>query len=134
VTTWKQRSFPEHRQRAESSLKQPEIIIMGLTEKWMPPSRENWELVVFLFQLFPVASRVSCETMQTKLIDAGNHLPMGSTMVRRRQDVWHEYTLHTRQGRVDYDGGLGDDFVAVHDVYYPFSKRHQRHWIAALGE
>ena len=133
MTTWKQRSFPEHRQQAESSLKQPEII-MGLTEKLMPPSRENWELVVFLFQFFPVASRASCATMQTKLIDAGNHLPMGSTMVRRRQDVWHEFPLHTRQGRVDHDGGMGNDFVAVHAVYHPFSEWHQRHRITALGE
>ncbi len=28
--------------------------IMALVENWLPPSRENWELVVWLFQFFPL--------------------------------------------------------------------------------
>jgi hypothetical protein len=31
-----------------------EIINMALIKNYMPPSRENWEWVVYLFQFFPV--------------------------------------------------------------------------------
>lgn len=30
--------------------------IMAIVENWMPPSRENWELVVYCFQFFPLVS------------------------------------------------------------------------------
>jgi len=30
------------------------ISSMAIVENWMPPSRENWELVVYLFQFFPI--------------------------------------------------------------------------------
>lgn len=30
------------------------IIKMVLVENWMPPSRENWELIVWGFQWFPL--------------------------------------------------------------------------------
>ena len=29
---------------------------MALIENWMPPSRENWDLIVYLFQFFPIVS------------------------------------------------------------------------------
>ncbi|KAH6674521.1 steroid 5 alpha-reductase [Halenospora varia] len=29
---------------------------MALVENWMPPSKENWELVVYLFQFFPLVA------------------------------------------------------------------------------
>ncbi|CAL3967416.1 hypothetical protein PZA11_003724 [Diplocarpon coronariae] len=29
---------------------------MAIVENWMPPSRENWELVVYLFQFFPLVT------------------------------------------------------------------------------
>ena len=27
---------------------------MAIIQDWMPPSRENWELVTFLWQFFPL--------------------------------------------------------------------------------
>lgn len=32
---------------------------MAVIENWLPPSRENWELVSYLWQFFPLVSRVA---------------------------------------------------------------------------
>lgn len=29
---------------------------MALIQNWLPPSRENWELLVYYFQFFPIVS------------------------------------------------------------------------------
>lgn len=58
---------------------------MAIIQNWMPPSKENYELIVFLFQFFPLVrltSRYSHTQDGTILIsNTGNNLPMGPAMV-----------------------------------------------------
>lgn len=60
-----------------------------MAENWIPPTRENWELVVYCFQFFPlVKCSYSPGTSSPLTKTTGHDIPMGSAMVWSGQDVW----------------------------------------------
>jgi len=60
---------------------------MAIVENWIPPSRENWELIVYLFQFFPLVLSSDCPSSTLADMASDHCLPVDSAMVCRGQDV-----------------------------------------------
>jgi hypothetical protein len=71
--------------------------VMAIVEKWLPPSRENWELICYIWQFFPIVSiRPTCEALCRNTASFVSAVPnmrkdycgsMGSGLVPTGQDV-----------------------------------------------
>jgi hypothetical protein len=91
---------------------------MALIEEWMPPTRQNWELLVFYFQFFPLVRLTTHFRHKRDPYVLPGHCPyVDSTMVWSRQDIRSYIIRSARQVGLDYDGGPRFPYLALRDEH-----------------
>lgn len=62
------------------------VINMAVVENWLPPSRENWEWICYVWQFFPVVSTLDAHSSTTLIMFTGYGDTMVNRLVPSRQD------------------------------------------------
>lgn len=108
---------------------------MAVVENWLPPSRENWEWLCYVWQFFPLV-RLSCACDKHPIQDfaksfiTDHSCAMAHRLVPSRQDVNRVAMECTRQDWMGSYGVYRTDNLAVHLLYTAEGTGHCR---AAMG-
>lgn len=102
---------------------------MELINSWLPPSREHWELITWLWQFFPlVRAPYSCILGKALTLDIGHDIAMAIGLLSARQNIRGVSLQYSRENSMGdnggtwlYDGTLPDVHLTAAEWYYPAS-------------
>jgi 3-oxo-5-alpha-steroid 4-dehydrogenase 1 len=87
-------------------------ITMAIVENWLPPSRENWELVCRIWQFFPIVSTrptgcaALCHDIASFVLRPANISLLKITAVQWVLD-WYPQGKTSTKSRFNIDGKIG---------------------------
>lgn len=101
---------------------------MAIIESWMPPSREHWDLILWLWQLYPIV-RFKALSSFTWLLTVVSILivsifSMASDLVPHGQNLYRLTVQHSWENRLDLDGASGRADTPVPHVCPPLPKQN----------
>ena len=96
------------------------IKAMAIVETWCPPSREHWELLIFLWQFFPfVCPHILTGKTGQSFTNSGytvHTLPMAILLLSYGQDLHRVSLQRAGEDRMGYNGGTWVHYTVVLDV------------------
>ena len=98
---------------------------MAIIESWVPPSREHWELITFLWQFFPLVYATVDMKSKRAHSDPDHLVSMVDRLVSPRENVYQFAMEHSWKDWLGNNGSAGLPAIALHHVHPTERESHE---------